>query len=118
MKFITDKYLVDYRKNLSVDIPTALAQLDKIGLTPQSFTFYTSVAVISSSKIEGEQMEIDSYVKHKMQDIEYLPELVEKPNDLYKAYLFANQHQLSLENFLQTHIILSQHLLPQKWRGV
>lgn len=34
-------------------------------------------------------MEVDSYVKHKMQDIEYLPELVQKPNDLYGAYLIV-----------------------------
>ncbi len=36
--------------------------MKEIELTPQSFTFYTSVAVISSSRIEGEQLEIDSYV--------------------------------------------------------
>ncbi len=68
--------------------------MNKIELSPQTFTFYTSVAVISSSRIEGEQMEIDSYIKHKLQDIEYLPELVEKPNDLYNAYLFAKQYKI------------------------
>ena len=62
-------------------------------------------------------MEIDSYVKHKMQDIEYLPELIEKPNDLYKAYQFAQQSKLDLKNFLESHVLLSQHLLPAKWQG-
>lgn len=118
MKLLTDKYLEGYKTKLSVDIPAALKEMDEIELTPQAFTFYTSVAVISSSRIEGEQMEIDSYVKHKLQDIEYLPQLVEKPNDLYKAYLFAKQNKLSAINFLQSHMLLSQHLLPEKWRGV
>src|SRR5207249_5010493 len=54
----------------------------------------------------------------KMQNIEYLPELVEKPNDLYKAYLFAKENKLNAKNFLKSHILLSQHLLPEKWRGV
>ena len=63
-------------------------------------------------------MEIDSYVKHKTQNIEYLPELVEKPNDLYTAYLFAKENKLTLKNFLQSHLLLSQPLLPEKWRGV
>jgi Fic family protein len=89
-----------------------------LNLPPLSFTFYTSVAVISSSRIEGEQMEIDSYLKHKMQDIEYLPELVEKPNDLFQAYLFAKENKLTKKTFLQSHILLSKHLLPEKWRGV
>lgn len=118
MEILTNKYFEAYKKQLPVDIPAALKKMDEIELTPQTFTFYTSVAVISSSRIEGEQMEIDSYVKHKMQHIEYLPELVEKPNDLYKAYLYAKQNELSSKHFIQSHVLLSQHLLPEKWRGV
>ena len=62
-------------------------------------------------------MEIDSYVKHKTQHIDYLPELTEKPNDLYNAYLFARQNELSLANLLESHKLLTAHLLPEKWRG-
>jgi Fic family protein len=118
MKILYDKYLEEYNKQLSINIASSLNEIDNIELTSQTFTFYTSVAVISSSKIEGEQMEIDSYVKHKMQDIEYLPELIEKPNDLYNAYLFAKENKLNAKNFLQSHVLLSNHLLPEKWRGV
>ena len=118
MKIISDKYLDQYKKQLQIDLGNALSEVKEIKLTPQSFTFYTSVAVISSSRIEGEQMEIDSYLKHKMQDIEYLPELVEKPNDLFQAYLFAKENKLTKKNFLRSHALLSKHLLPEKWRGV
>lgn len=118
MKIVSDKYLSSYKKNLKKEISLALKGIDEIELSPQSFTFYTSVAVISSSRIEGEQMEIDSYVKHKMQDVEYLPELVEKPNDLYNAYLFARENKLTPDNFLKSHELLTRHLLPEQWRGV
>ena len=118
MKLISNKYYKDYKSHVQVDCEKELKKVGEIELTPKSFTFYTSVAVISSSKIEGEQMELDSYVKHKIQDIEYLPELVQKPNDLYKAYLFANDNKLSKDTFLQSHVLLSTHLLPEKWRGV
>lgn len=118
MKLVSEIYLDEYRKELKIDITGALREIEKINLTQQAFTFYTSVAVISSSKIEGEQMEVDSYVKHKMQDIEYLPELVEKPNDLFQAYLFAKENKLTKENFLKSHTLLSKHLLAEKWRGV
>ncbi|MBL7738377.1 MAG: Fic family protein [Chitinophagaceae bacterium] len=118
MKILSDSYFNEYKKRLATDVVQALARVDEIEMTAQNFTFYTSVAVISSSRIEGEQMEIDSYVKHKIQDIEYLPELVEKPNDLYRAYLFAKQNKLNPESFLQTHVTLAAHLLPEKWRGV
>lgn len=117
MKIISEKYLEQYKQDLAVDLDHALKEVKEIDLTSRSFTFYTSVAVISSSRIEGEQMEADSYLKHKMQGIEYLPELVEKPNDLFQAYLFAKENKLNKENFLHSHLLLSKHLLPEKWRG-
>jgi hypothetical protein len=42
-----------------------------------------------------------------MLNIDYLQDLVEKPNDLYNAYLFAQKNELSEQNFLETHKILS-----------
>ncbi len=117
MKIISEKYFDQYKQHLQGDLENALKEIKRIDLATQSFTFYTSVAVISSSRIEGEQMEVDSYLKHKMQGIEYLPELVEKPNDLFQAYLFAKENKLTKENFLQSHSLLSKHLLPEKWRG-
>ena len=59
---------------LDIDIQKEFSAIEHIKLEPHSFTFYTSVSVMSSSKIEGEQMEVDSYVKHKILDVEYLPE--------------------------------------------
>ncbi len=118
MNILTDKYFFAYKENGSIDIVRALQHLNTIALTLQSFTFYTSVAVISSSRIEGEQMEADSYIKHKTQDIAYLPELVEKPNDLYEAYLFARENELSSDNFSQSHKLLTRHLLPERSRGI
>jgi len=118
MNIVSEKYFEQYKEQLQIDLGKALTGVKEIELTTKSFTFYTSVAVISSSRIEGEQMEIDSYLKHKMQDIEYLSELVQKPNDLFQAYLFARENKLTRENFLQSHALLSKHLLPEKWRGV
>ncbi len=117
MKILSNKYFDQYKQQLQVDLGNVLKEVKELELTPNSFTFYTSVAVISSSRIEGEKMELDSYVKHKMQNIEYLPELVEKPNDLFQAYLFAKNNLLTKNNFLQSHVLLSEHLLTEKWRG-
>ena len=103
---------------LDVDIQVEFAALEQKELEPHSFTFYTSVSVMSSSKIEGEQMDVDSYVKHKMLNIEYLPELTQKPNDLFNAYLFARDNRLNNSNFSTAHQLISKHLLPLNQRGV
>src|SRR5271156_3916973 len=115
MNILTDTYFADYKRQLTTDAGSLLKEIGSVELSRQSFTFYTSIAVISSSRIEGERMEADSYIKHKMQDIEYQPDLVEKPDDLYNAYVFAQQNKLTLQNFLHSHKLLAAHLLPEKW---
>ena len=90
---LTDKYFNTYTSMLDVDIDKVLEQVKQREWTAENFRFYTAVSVISSSRIEGETLEIDSYLKHKLQDIQYLPNLIEKPNDLYAAYEFARDHK-------------------------
>jgi Fic family protein len=117
MNLIKKEYFKVWKSMLDTDIQKEFSSIEQIALEPHSFTFYTSVSVMSSAKIEGEQMEIDSYVKHKILNIEYLPELTEKPNDLYNAYLFAKENNLSKKNLLQVHSLISSHLLPENQRG-
>lgn len=117
-KLIKQEHFKHWKSMLDVDIQTEFSAIEQRALEPHSFTFYTSVSVMSSSKIEGEQMELDSYVKHKMLNVEYLPELTEKPNDLYKAYLFAKENELTPENFLKAHSFITAHLLPKEQQGV
>ena len=117
-KIVKKDFFKQWKSMLIIDVETEFLAIQQKELVSYSFTFYTSVSVMSSSKIEGEQMEIDSYVKHKMLDIEYLPELTEKPNDLYKAYLFAKDNALNIDNFHLAHQLISAHLLPETQRGV
>jgi len=102
---------------LDIAIQQEFSTIEQVKLESHSFTFYTSVSVMSSSKIEGEQLEIDSYVKHKLLKVDYLPELTEKPNDLYNAYLFAKENPLNQNNFRQAHKLITTHLLPENLRG-
>lgn len=116
-KLIQSEYFKMWKSMSDIAIRQEFSAIEQIKLEPHSFTFYTSVSVMCSSKIEGEPMEVDSYVKHKMLHVEYLPELTEKPNDLYKAYLYAKDNRLNPKNFLQAHHLVAANLLPQKQRG-
>ncbi len=118
MKKFTDKYFDTYLSMLDVDIERALEQVKQREWTVESFRFYTAVSVMSSSRIEGETLEIDSYLKHKLQNIAYLPNLTDKPNDLFEAYEFARDNTLTRSNFFEVHNIATQHLLPENQRGV
>jgi Fic family protein len=116
-KLLNKNLFASYVSLLDIDLGEAFALVEKREWTAGNFQFATAVSVMASARIEGEQLEVDSYVKHKVLNIEYLPNLTEKPNDLYTAYEFARDHKLSLSNFLQVHRIATRHLLPESKRG-
>jgi len=107
----------EYQKQIPQNLEDLFEQLKESELSTESFSFYTSVSAMASSKIEGETLEIDSYIKHKLLKISYQKDLIEKPNDLYKAYEFAQQNEFSQTNFLKAHALLSKHLLPKNKQG-
>ncbi|MDB5091385.1 MAG: Fic/DOC family protein [Mucilaginibacter sp.] len=117
LKIIPVNLLYEYLQQVRSDLDASFNNLKDAEISTDTFSFYTSVSAIASSRIEGEQMEIDSYVKHKMLDIEYQPDLVQKPDDLYRAYVFAQQNVLTTANFIQAHKIITAHLLPPAKQG-
>jgi Fic family protein len=117
MKILKPDLFEQYNKQVDQNLPSNFDALKDAEISTNSFSFYTSVSAITSSKIEGEQMEVDSYIKHKMLNIEYQPNLIEKPNDLYNAYLYAQENNLTNINFLKAHSLLAAHLLPISKQG-
>ena len=118
LQIVPTVLLKEYEKRAPKGLKKAFDALKDAEISTKTFSFYTSVSAIASSRIEGEQMEVDSYIKHKMLNIEYKPDLVQKPDDLYKAYLFAQKNKLTKTNFLKTHTLLDAHLLPKSKQGV
>jgi Fic family protein len=116
-KLLSFQYFDEYQKGLPAGLKEAFQKIQEKPWNPDSFKFYTAVSVMASAKIEGEPLEIDSYLKHKTQDVAYLPNLTQKPNDLFEAYEFARDHSLNLSNFLKIHQICTQNLLPETSRG-
>lgn len=88
---IIPKDLLEQYKTIVSDkaLYAAFHQLEDARLSTDEFSFYTSVASVYSSKIEGEAIELDSYIKHKRFHIEFQPDYTRKTDDLYLAYQFA-----------------------------
>jgi Fic family protein len=99
------------------DLQAQFGILKDAEISTDTFSFYTSVSAMASSKIEGEALEIDSYIKYKMLNISFAADLVQKPNDLYNAYLFAQTNKLSKTNFLKAHTQVTANLLASNKRG-
>ncbi len=81
------------------------------------FDFYNSVSSVYSSKIEGEEIDYDSFFKYKFLGVNYLPDYTKRSNDLFNAYQYISQQKLSWKNICEAHKVLSCHLLPETQRG-
>lgn len=92
-------------------------QLKESELSIDTFSFYTSVSAVFSSKIEGEDIDLDSYVKHKRFGIEFLPDYTRKIDDLYNTYQFAKSLSCNEKNINKAHGILTLHILPKSKQG-
>ena len=117
-KILTDKLLDDYTKMVKVSPLDKIDNIKKLDLPVDYFQFYKSVSSVYSSKIEGEDIDFDSYFKHKFLKVKFKPDYTRKADDLYKAYDFIDKNTLTLENVQKAHSILSKSLLPKSQQGL
>ena len=117
LKIITVTLLPQYLQQVAPDLLLKFDSLHDAEISTETFSFYTSVSSVFSSKIEGEDIELDSYVKHKKFGIEFLPDYTRKIDDLYDAYTFAKSNTLSQQNVAHAHQLLSKHIVAKHYQG-
>jgi Fic family protein len=117
LKILTTSLFEEYERQLPANLQVDFERLKDAEISTSSFSFYTSVSSVFSSKIEGEEIELDSYIKHKKFGIEFLPDYTKKIDDLYNAYTFAKTNQLNQTNIEKSHSLLSKHILPLQHQG-
>jgi len=117
LKIIPYNLLDAYLKEIPEGLQQGFDGLSEAELSTPNFSFYTSVASVFSSKIEGEQIELDSYIKHKRDGIAFQPNYTKKIDDLYEAYVFAQHNRLSENHLKEAHKLLSKNLIASAWQG-
>lgn len=116
LKHIKSVLFTEYQKEI-LDISDQFYALEDAEISTENFSFYTSVSSVFSSKIEGEDIHLDSFIKHKKYQIAFQPDYTKKIDDLYEAYIFAQNHQLNKKNLLQAHRILTRNILVKPLQG-
>ena len=110
---LLEKYKAGFDKTLLQNFDA----LKDSELSIENFSFYTSVSAVFSSKIEGENIELDSFIKHKRLGVKYQPDYTRKIDDLYDTYQFAEQNKLSPATIKQAHQLLTKHILQKSQQG-
>ena len=118
LEIIDINLLQIFKNSVSNDIDKILNNIKKEKVPADYFKFYNSISSVYSSKIEGEDIDFDSFFKHKFMNVKFKPDYTKKTDDLVKAYEFAFNNELNLKNVIKSHSVLSNNLLPKSQRGV
>jgi Fic family protein len=117
LHIIPDYLLFSYIEDFDNSCLNVFHSLSDSELSIETFNFYTSVAAVFSSKIEGEEIEMDSYIKHKRFGVKFLPDYTKKIDDLYDAYSFAQKGTLNISSIRDVHSLLTKHILVKENQG-
>jgi len=118
LQLLSTSLLATYKDSVKIDWTNIHLPEGSTLPNVRPFDFYNSVASVYSSKIEGEDIELDSYVKHKFYKVSYRADYTKKADDLFLAYQYAQSHKFTFENVMEAHKILSKHLLSPSARGM
>jgi len=118
LKIMTSGLLDQYISSVIISPLEKLEHIKKVEIPVDYFQFYKSVSSVYSSKIEGEDIEFDSFFKHKFLKVKFRPDYIKKADDLYAAYDFIENKKLTLKNVQKAHSILSSGLLPKSQQGL
>ncbi|MCB0727242.1 MAG: Fic family protein [Ignavibacteriae bacterium] len=120
MEILSDKYLAKYRTLADKKISGKFKKLNlisKVESAENNFDFYLESSAVFSSAIEGNSIDLNTFMnskqsKKKLAGKEYLEIL-----DLIKAYKLAKESELNEKNFLKAHKIMSEQFLIKSKLG-
>lgn len=116
LKIIPSQYLKDYKAKINFQLKVAFDKIEYKDFKKDIF-YYNTNSVASSAKIEGEiasSQDLIQYLQHKKR---FAPKYIEATNDLYNAYVFAQENELSDKNLLKAHKLLSKNLIVKEAQG-
>ena len=115
LKILTAEYLGEYSNKLNIDWFDVFNQFRiKNFYSKDDFEYYIQSSATYSSNIEGNSIDIDTYLKNKKFKVKSKPKEMTEIDDLILAYNFAMKSKLSGSTFLESHKILSNTVLSLK----
>jgi Fic family protein len=115
---ITDKkYFPVYHEHIGYDI-TKLIEKFNFFEKQIDINYFTQASAVYSSNIEGNSIDLNSYMNYKLSREKFKPmKEVKEIEHLIAAYQYAQKNNLNEDNFLECHRMFSKTLLIKSKRG-
>jgi Fic family protein len=116
---VTDKrYYEAFIEELGIDINEAFSAID---FTDErvDLGYRIKSSAVFSANIEGNSVDLSAFMNSIISKEPFKPRKeIQEIKDLVEAYEFAKDHELTAQNFLEAHRILSPTILIKDKRGV
>lgn len=117
LNILKQDYFNDYKTQLKIDVESAFTTLQNRSQSLEDFKFYLANSAVHSSNIEGNTVSFDTYLKSSEFNLHLKTKEMKEIEDLIAAYQFARENDLTLDNALKAHEILTPSILIKKERG-
>lgn len=118
LKLISPGYLDEYTRDSPIGWAEVANKLKvRANFSVEDFNYYIIASSLFSSKIEGNTLDLNSFMRHRGNKDSSMRKEVQEINDLVKAYQFGSENEISLPAFQKAHAILSKTLLNAPQRG-
>ena len=116
-KIISEEYFEEYQKQLTINLKDGFIALQNLPKSADNFKFYLANAAVHSSNIEGNTVDFDTYLKADEHKLHLKTREIKEIESLIDGYQFGRENDLTLENVLKAHEIISRPILLKKERG-
>ena len=111
LQILKPLYFDDYQKKQPI---TIIKHFNKIKKNEISFGYTFESSAVFSSMIEGNTMDLDSYLKIHHSGMDKKNKSYIEIQDLKDAYVFAKSKKISISNVLKAHKIATKNLIKDK----
>ena len=118
LSFISSEYYTEYSGHFRPAWLEALQEIkNKNGFSTADFEYYIIASSLFSSNIEGNTLDINSFMRNRRKRSFIKFKEVQEIENLVAAYKFARENEITYTNFLQAHGILSRTLVNKPAQG-
>jgi len=118
MPIIPDRYIPAYEAQQKLTLSKHVARLRRRKFGHDEFDFLVSESAVYSSRIEGVNIDPETYWRFRDSGIGQGSKSFQQVQDLRAAYEFARSHRLTMTNLLRVHRISSQNVVEEaRYRG-
>lgn len=118
LSFLSPQFFTEYSRHFSPEWSESLQQIkNKNGFSAADFENHVIPSSLFSSNIEGNTLDMESFMKNRGKHTFLRFREVQEIENLVDAYKFARDNEITLQNLLHVHSILSSTIVKKSACG-